>query len=156
MSFQIVSTFGGEIGTTTPDTIEIKEYHTIGRQLLTDDPHIICPNLPPTCFELIQWIKDWDMELQKNYNGMPRTYHLKMVMGSTLNEIFDGVLIHKKYKNRKYTALDGKIGISESGRFKIGTRILYNWFVSSVQRLKEDQSSYIYMEITADVETEDT
>lgn len=158
MSFQILASIRGEIVLTSREQIEIKEHRVEGKQLLTDDPHLLIIDDLSETFNLISWFKEWNHQIQCKHRCPSPYYTIKMVVLPTLNDIYDDVLIHKKYNERKFVELSGEPNLSQDGRFKIGRRILYNWFVTSLQRLHESDESdaYIYMEITAKTRTEDT
>lgn len=158
MSFQILASIRGEMVLMSRERIEIKEHHVEGKQLLTNNPHLLIVDDLLETFNLISWFKEWDHQIQCEYRCSSPYYTIKMVILPTLNDIYDDVLIHKKYNERKFVELSGESNLSQNGRFKIGRRILYNWFVASLQRLQESDEStaYIYMEITAKTRTEGT
>lgn len=158
MSFQILASVRGEIVFTSRELIEIKEHHVDGKQILTDDPHLLVNDDLSKTFNLIKWFKEWNHQLQCEYECEAPLYTIKMVILPTLNDVYDDILIHKKYAEHKFAELFGNASLSQDRRFKIGRRILYNWFVTSLQRLREPEESnnYIYMEIVANSETEET
>lgn len=158
MSLQILATVRGEIIFTSRENIEIKEYHVDGKQILTDNPHLLINNDLSKTFNLIKWFREWNHQLQCEHECSSLQYIIRMVTLSTLNDVYDDIVIHEKYNDHKFVELIGESNLSLDGRFKIGRRILYNWFVTSLRRLQGDDTSdhYMYMEIVAKPRMEDT
>lgn len=163
------ATFRGEILNTNPDSIIIKEPHMSGKILFSKEPQLMIDEGISTKVDFIHWIRECGMKdlynqlskSGKSYswrdhklsNHTNNVYHIKMILLPTLNDVFDDVLLHQKYKERQIASLTGQIGESPSRRVKIGSRILYNWFVTSSQRFMENNvpCKYIYMEVTIDI-----
>ncbi|MCM1220356.1 MAG: hypothetical protein NC548_38320 [Lachnospiraceae bacterium] len=163
MSIELLAIVRGEFmqDATRPDDIMIMEHRAMAKKLLTKEPYLIISNAPQSksVLNFTKWLDRWYVSIHHEYDGTVPTFNIKVLELSTLNETFDDVLIHKKYEENDFVELTGKLGLSCDRRLKVGNRILYNWFVTSINRLRmkhRSSDSYLYMEITAQIGTEET
>lgn len=156
MNGRTIVVIRGEIINMHPDSITIREYSVPQRQLFTEEPYLLVSDEDKEPFDFIKWFKDWNEKSAEEFNdGI--NYRITFAALPTLNDIFNDPLLHEKYVNRHVASLDGSVTQNKHNRLKLGKRILYNWFVTGMLKLREDSQScqYVYIEIVQDIKKGD-